>query len=129
MTKPSLSTEVCRCLNQSLAMTASEGTLDYVTGVGWNLPICSVQGAAMRAERLTFLDRARKVLLLFDNDVEGRAAAASLSSFLGPRTITVEMPPGVKDLNALGQLQEGRETFFQLVREAEQEASHALSAS
>ncbi|MPZ48928.1 MAG: hypothetical protein GEU75_06405 [Dehalococcoidia bacterium] len=108
----------------------TEGTLDYVTAVGWNLSVCALQGNKVRPERLSFLERARRVFLVFDNDERGREATAFLLNLLGARAVSVGLPPGIKDLNLLGQSPDGRETFFRLVREAEarEEVEHALPA-
>lgn len=104
----------------------TEGTLDYVTGVGWNLPICGLQGIKLRPDRLAFLEKAGSVLIVLDNDEAGDQATAFFSELLGSRAVFIRLPDGVKDLNLLGQMPDGRETFFRLVREAELEVGHAL---
>ena len=111
----------------------TEGTFDYLTGVGWSLSICALQGIKVQAQRLAFLERARRVFLVFDNDERGRDAVHFLTALLGDRARVVELPPGVKDLNDLGQLPDGRATFFELVRLAEsqqpkEEVRHAVPA-
>ncbi|MPZ49765.1 MAG: hypothetical protein GEU75_10820 [Dehalococcoidia bacterium] len=100
----------------------TEGTFDYLTGAGWSLPICALLGTHVKAERLAFLQRARRVLIVFDADEPGRKAAGELAERLGPRARLVELPEGVKDLNDLGRLPEGRATFFKLVKRAESDA-------
>jgi DNA primase len=109
----------------------TEGTFDYITGVGWNLPICALQGTRVQSGRLAFLERAQRVFLVFDNDARGREATAFVSELLGSRALSIELPPDMKDLNLLGQSPEGRETFFRLMREAESksEVGDAHSAS
>jgi DNA primase len=97
----------------------TEGTFDYLTGVGWSLPICALLGTQAKAERLAFLDRARRVLLVFDADQAGRNAGAALAERLGERARLVQLPEGVKDLNDLGRLPDGRSIFFRLVKQAE----------
>jgi DNA primase len=97
----------------------TEGPFDYLTGVGWSLPICALQGTRVQARRLSFLERARRVLIVFDNDEPGREAACELAGRLGQRARVVELPEGVKDLNDLGRLADGRSTFFKLVKAAE----------
>jgi DNA primase len=97
----------------------TEGQFDYLTGVGWSLPICALQGTRVQARRLSFLERARRVLIVFDNDEPGREAACELAGRLGKRARIVELPEGVKDLNDLGRLPKGRATFFKLVKTAE----------
>lgn len=97
----------------------TEGAFDYLTGVSWGLPICALLGTQVRAERLAFLQRARRVLIVFDNDEPGREAAADLARCLGQRARVVALPDGVKDLNELGRRPDGRATFFRLLKEAE----------
>jgi DNA primase len=111
----------------------TEGTFDYLTGVGWSLSICALQGIKVQAQRLAFLERARRIFLVFDNDERGREAVVFLTGLLGDRVRVIELPPGVKDLNDLGQLPDGRATFFELVRMAEsqqpkEEVRHAVPA-
>lgn len=107
----------------------TEGAFDYLTGVAWNLPICALLGTHVRAERLAFLQRAREVVLVFDNDEPGRAAATELATTLGSRVAVLELPEGVKDLSELAQRPDGRQTFFELLRQlgARKEAGHAAA--
>ncbi len=97
----------------------TEGAFDYLTGVSWGLPICALLGTQVRAERLAFLQRSRRVLIVFDNDEPGREAAVGLAHRLGSRGRIVGLPDGVKDLNDLGRRPDGRAEFFRLLREAE----------
>ncbi len=97
----------------------TEGAFDYLTGVSWGLPICALLGTQVRAGRLAFLERARRVLIVFDNDEPGRQAAAELSGRLGPRARVVRLPEGVKDLNDLVRRPDGRAAFFALLKEAD----------
>ena len=103
----------------------TEGAFDYLTGVSWGLPICALLGTQVRAERLAFLERARRVLIVFDNDGPGREAASELAGRLGPRARVVRLPEGVKDLNDLARRPDGRATFFRLVKEADRGAAEA----
>ena len=107
----------------------TEGAFDYLTGVAWNLPVCALLGTHVRAERLAFLQRAGEVVLVFDNDEPGRAAATELAATLGSRAAVLELPEGVKDLSELAQRPNGRQTFFELLRQlgARKEANHATS--
>jgi DNA primase len=100
----------------------TEGAFDYLTGVSWGLAICALLGTQVRAERLAFLQRARRVLIVFDNDEPGREAAGDLAQRLGQRARVVALPEGVKDLNDLGRRPDGRATFSRLLKEAEQDA-------
>jgi DNA primase len=97
----------------------TEGSFDYLTGVSWGLPICALLGTRVRAERLAFLQRSRRVLIVFDNDEPGREAAADLARRLGSRGRLLALPDGVKDLNDLGRRPDGRAAFFRLLKEAE----------
>ena len=97
----------------------TEGAFDYLTGVGWGLPICALLGTQVRAQRLAFLERARRVLIVFDNDEPGRQAAAELVGRLGPRARVVRLPDGVNDLNDLARREDGRAAFFRLLKEAD----------
>jgi DNA primase len=103
----------------------TEGPFDYLTGVGWSLAICALQGTKIQAERLTFLQRVRRVLIVFDNDEPGREAAGDLASSLGKRACVIRLPDGVKDLNDLGRLPDGRAKFFRLVKQAESSEAEA----
>lgn len=97
----------------------TEGAFDYLTGVGWGLSICALLGTQVRAERLAFLERARRVLIVLDSDGPGREAASALAGRVGSRARVVELPQGVKDLNDLARQPGGRGTFFRLVKEAD----------
>lgn len=98
-------------------VVVTEGVFDYLTGVGWGLPICALLGTHVRAERLAFLARARRVDLVLDSDDAGRDAATALAARLGERARVVQLPEGVKDLSELGRRPDGRELFFRLVHQ------------
>ena len=97
----------------------TEGAFDYLTGVSWGLPICALLGTQVRAQRLAFLERARRVLIVFDNDEPGRQAAGELAERLGPHARVVRLPEGAKDLNDLARCADGRAAFFALAKEAD----------
>jgi DNA primase len=103
----------------------TEGAFDYLTGVSWGLPICALLGTQVRAQRLAFLERARRVLIVFDSDEPGRQAAADLAGRLGSRARVVRLPEGVKDLNDLARREDGRGTFFGLLKEADHSSEEA----
>ena len=103
----------------------TEGAFDYLTGVSWGLSICALLGTHVRAERLAFLQRARRVFIAFDSDEPGREAASDLARRLGARARFVELPDGVKDLNDLGRRPDGRATFFRLITETERGGSES----
>jgi DNA primase len=100
----------------------TEGAFDYLTGVAWGLPMCALLGTQVRAERLKFLERARRVFIIFDSDTPGRDAATGLAESLGSTARVIELPEGVKDLSDLAALPNGRRTFFQLLKDADREA-------
>jgi DNA primase len=106
----------------------TEGAFDYLTGMGWGLSVCALLGTQVRAERLAFLQRARRVLIVFDSDEPGREAASDLARRLGSRARVVALPEGVKDLNDLGRRPDGRATFFRLVGKAEREGNEPQEA-
>jgi DNA primase len=97
----------------------TEGAFDYLTGVAWGLPMCALLGTQVRAGRLSFLQRARRVLIVFDNDIPGIDAAADIARSLGARARVINLPEGVKDLSDLAAAPNGRATFFQLVKDAD----------
>jgi DNA primase len=71
------------------------------------------------------LERARRVLIVFDNDEPGREAASELAGRLGPHARVVRLPEGAKDLNDLARRRDGRATFFRLLKEADRGAGEA----
>ena len=103
----------------------TEGAFDYLTGVSWGLAICALLGTQVRAERLAFLEGARRVLLVFDNDGPGREAASVLAGRIDSRARVIELPEGVKDLNDLARQAGGRGRFFRLVKEADRGGGEA----
>lgn len=93
----------------------TEGAFDYLAGLGWGLPICALLGTHVRAGRLRFLERVPEVVAIFDNDDEGRRAAADLRESLASKALIVTLPDGVKDLAELAANPGGRDTFFDLI--------------
>lgn len=106
----------------------TEGAFDYLTGMSWGLSICALLGTQVRAERLVFLQRARRVLIVFDNDEPGREAASDLVRRLGSRARIVTLPDDVKDLNDLGRRADARAAFFRVVGEADREGNEPQEA-
>lgn len=106
----------------------TEGAFDYLAGVAWGLPVCALLGTHVRAGRLRFLERVPEVVVIFDNDDEGRRAAADLAASLASRAQVLTLPDGVKDLAELAASPGGRETFFELIRDLRpprEEVDHA----
>lgn len=106
----------------------TEGPFDYLTALGWRLPVCALVGTHVRPERLAFLGDARRVFLAFDNDEPGRSAAAELAKRLGAKAHVLALPAGVKDLNELGQRPDGRAAFLHLLRESDPAGQGASAA-
>jgi DNA primase len=99
----------------------TEGPFDWLTAVSWDLPTCALLGTQVRAGGLRFLDRARSVVFVLDSDEAGRDAAEQLAAAMGDRATVLRLPDGVKDLNELGAAEGGREAFFQVLDEAQDE--------
>jgi DNA primase len=97
----------------------TEGAFDYLTGVSWGLSICALLGTRGGGATLAFLQQTRRVVIVFDNDKPGRAAAAEMAALLGERASVLNVPDEVKDLNDLGRLPDGRSIFFRLLRDLE----------
>ncbi len=53
----------------------------------------------------------RHIRIALDSDEAGQRASAELASALGPRSVIVELPPGVHDVNDLGCSADGRRAF------------------
>ncbi|MEZ4503154.1 MAG: DNA primase [Dehalococcoidia bacterium] len=107
----------------------TEGPFDWLTLVGWGLPACALLGTQPGRDTLRLLGRARSVVLVLDGDEAGREAAAHLATALGDRARVLELPESVKDVNELGALPDGRETFFRLLDETEGRVRDAAPAS
>ncbi|TAJ21998.1 MAG: hypothetical protein EPO65_00090 [Dehalococcoidia bacterium] len=97
----------------------TEGVFDWLALLSWGLPACALLGTQPAPHAMRLLDRTRSVVLVLDNDGPGREGAASLADAFGDRAAVVALPEGVKDVSQLNQLPDGRETFFQLLAEAE----------
>lgn len=95
----------------------TEGPLDRLTLLAWELPACATLGTQISAFVLRLLKRIRFPVLVLDGDDAGRAATAWLRGELGEGAAAVSLP--IKDVNRLGQEPDGRETFLQLLEEAE----------
>lgn len=107
----------------------TEGAFDWLTLLSWGQPACALLGTQPGPRTLRLLDRARSVVLVLDGDEPGRGAAAKLAHALGERATVLALPGGVKDVNELAMQPEGRETFFQLLDEAEGRSRDVAPAS
>jgi DNA primase len=96
----------------------TEGPFDWLTAVQWGLPAAALAGSNVTKATLQALARFRRVFVVMDSDAAGRRATGDLSSALGSRALPIQLPGGVKDLNDLGQLPEGRTLFERCLAEA-----------
>jgi DNA primase len=96
----------------------TEGPFDWLTAVHWDLPAAALAGSNVSKAALRALSRFRRIFVVMDGDAAGRRATNELSSALGSKALPVELPGGVKDLNDLGRLPEGRRLFEQCLAEA-----------
>ncbi|HVA87819.1 MAG TPA: CHC2 zinc finger domain-containing protein [Candidatus Saccharimonadales bacterium] len=97
-----------------------EGVFDQLTAVAWRLAAFSSCGTSLPPDRLGFLARAQVVYGVLDGDAAGHAAARRFGAQLGNRWQPLPLPDG-RDLNDLGCLSDGRNTFFALLNATRQE--------
>src|SRR5690606_27555914 len=107
----------------------TEGPFDWLTLGGWGLPACALLGTQPGRGSLRLLEDFDSVVLAFDADDAGREAAHALARDLGDRARVLERPDGVKDVNELGALPDGRELFFRALAGLDEEARDATPAS
>ena len=93
----------------------TEGLFDWLTLVAWGLPAAAVLGTQGLDRVAAALRPCPKVVLAFDADDAGRAAAAQLAALLGRRAITVTLPPGITDVADLATRPDGRTVFQRLL--------------
>ena len=93
----------------------TEGLFDWLTLVAWGLPAAAVLGTQGLKRVAAALRPCPKVVLAFDADDAGRAAAAQLAALLGRRAITVTLPPGITDVADLATRPDGRTVFQRLL--------------
>ncbi len=100
-------------------IVVAEGLFDWLLVAGWGLPACAALGTQGMDRLASSLQDQPRVLLAFDADEAGRAAATELAGLLGAyRTRLVTLPPGVSDVAELGGHPEGRAVFMGLLRRA-----------
>jgi DNA primase len=75
-----------------------EGPLDWAAARIMGLPAAATLGVGVSKLRLLPLARFRRVVILFDSDEAGRAAARELAAALGARAVIASLPRGVKDV-------------------------------
>lgn len=89
-----------------------EGYFDALTLDEWGIPAFAVGGTALPSGTEDELADARLIYLAFDADPPGQIGALAVAQRLGrARTRCVTLPPGVKDVNDLGQRPDGRVIF------------------
>jgi DNA primase len=96
----------------------TEGPFDWLTAVQWDLPAAALAGSNVSKTAIRALARFRRIFIVMDSDAAGRRATDELRSALGSKALSVELPGGVKDVNDLGRLPEGRRLFEQSLAEA-----------
>ncbi len=89
----------------------TEGLFDWLTLVEWGLPAAAVLGTQGLDRVAAALRTCPRVVLAFDADAAGRAAAARLTELLGQRATTITLPPGVSDVADLATRPDGRAVF------------------
>ena len=89
----------------------TEGLFDWLTLVEWGLPAAAVLGTQGLDRAAAALRSCPRVVLAFDADDAGRAAAARLTELLGQRATTITLPPGVSDVADLATRPDGRAVF------------------
>ncbi len=89
----------------------TEGLFDWLTLVEWGLPAAAVLGTQGLDRVAAALRTCPRVVLAFDADDAGRAAAARLTELLGQRATTITLPPGVSDVADLATRPDGRAVF------------------
>jgi DNA primase len=94
-----------------LIVVGVEGSMDWLTLVGWGLPGFAALGGALSREAFAALAHARTIYLAFDRDAPGQEAVRKLAARLDGRARRVLLPEGVKDVNELGQRPDGWDQF------------------
>ncbi len=81
-------------------VTAAEGEIDQLTLWQMGYPAIGLPGVmTFKDEWEEYLDEAKRIYILFDQDKAGKAGAEKLASRLGPRTRVVELPKKGIDVN------------------------------
>jgi len=88
---------------------AVEGVFDLLTLRNWGFPAVALVGTDSRPDVLDQLRTFRCVYLVLDQDMAGRNATVKLVEALGPNTVAVELPEGVKDVAELAPCPDGQD--------------------
>ena len=97
----------------------TEGLFDWLTLVEWRLPAAAVLGTQGLDRVAAALQQCPRVVLAFDADGAGQAAATQLVELLGRRATTITLPPGVSDVAELATRPDGRTEFRRLLHAAQ----------
>ena len=96
----------------------TEGLFDWLTLVEWDLPAAAVLGTQGLERVAAALQHCPRVVLAFDADDAGRAAATQLTERMGERATSITLPPGVTDVADLATRPDGRAVFRRLLTAA-----------
>ena len=107
--KPLLGLDCLGAAPRQVVLT--EGLFDWLTLVAWGLPAAAVLGTQGLERVVAALQSCPRVVLAFDADDAGRAAATQLVELLGRRATTITLPPGVSDVADLATRPDGRAVF------------------
>jgi DNA primase len=107
-TKPLLGLEDAR---DSPTVVIVEGSFDYLTLRMWGYPVVATLGTHLRTDLIDELRSFDRQYLVLDNDDAGLQATLTLRRALGPTSIPVELPEGVKDPAELAPGTDGRKLF------------------
>ncbi|HZC08374.1 MAG TPA: CHC2 zinc finger domain-containing protein, partial [Ktedonobacterales bacterium] len=101
------------------AVVLVEGYFDALTLAGWNIPACAAGGTTLppgAARELADSEALEAIYVAFDADPPGQAGARAVAYRLDDRARFVTLPPGVKDVNELGQRRDGFAQFRQCLQ-------------
>ncbi len=96
----------------------AEGLFDWLALAGWGIPACAALGTQGLERVAAALRGCPRVILAFDADEAGRAAAERLEALLGPRAAVVTLPPGVGDVAEMAARPEGRTAMLRVLAAA-----------
>ncbi len=100
-------------------IVVTEGLFDWLTLASWGLPAVAALGTQGLDKVAHALQGQPRVLIAFDSDEAGDAAATRLREQLGPhRSRVVHLPDGVSDVADLGAHPDVRDVFLHLLRRA-----------
>ncbi len=95
-----------------------EGPFDWLTACEWRIPAVALVGTHLSPAAFQALAPFDRVYFALDADEAGRRATAAMAPQFGDRALAVDLPRGVHDLNELGQLEDGRNSFLRALADA-----------